>query len=132
MLILPLRTPATPCLSIMQSQSLSYPLGQLPLSKVPHVHQALFREVDVLHRRHVLGGWLADTRGDDDGVRLEDDAVVDELVDGERLRDGQRGPWMAVVHTYHEVVVLNDGALVDRVPVSLSVWVLDGRVTVLT
>ena len=68
-----------------QLQPLSYPLGQLPLSKVPHVHQTLFGEVDVLHRGHVLGRGLADARGDDDGVGLEDDAVVDELVNGEGL-----------------------------------------------
>lgn len=67
-------------------QPLSYPLGQLPLSKVPHVHQALFREVDVLHRGHILCRGLADTRGDDDWISLEDDAIVDELIDGERLR----------------------------------------------
>lgn len=71
-----------PCPEI-QSQSLSYPLGQLPLAKVPHVHQTLFREVNVLHRRHVLRRRFADTRGDNDGVGLEDDAVVYELVDGE-------------------------------------------------
>jgi hypothetical protein len=68
-----------------KSQPLSYPLGQLPLSKLPRVQEALFRKVNVLHRGHVLRRRLADTRGDNDGVRLEDDAVVYELVDGERL-----------------------------------------------
>lgn len=102
-----------------QSQPLSYPLGQLPLSKVPHVHQALFGEVDVLHRGHVLRRWLADTRGDDDGVGLEDDAVVDELIDGERLGGlAESTGSVQLLVAYHEVVVLDDGALVDRVPAS--------------
>lgn len=67
------------------SQPLSYPLGQLPLSKVPQVGQALLRKLNVLHRGHVLRGRLADARGNDDGIGFEDDAVVDELIDGERL-----------------------------------------------
>jgi hypothetical protein len=78
----------------------------------------LFREVDVLHRVHVLRRGLADTRCDDNGVGFENDAVVYELVDREglcmlvwRLRTGYGAD------AYHEVVVLDYGALVDRVPV---------------
>lgn len=67
------------------SKTLSYPLGQLPLSKVPHVHQPLLGEVNVLHRGHVLRRWLADTRSNNDGVGLEDDSIVYQLIDGERL-----------------------------------------------
>jgi hypothetical protein len=67
------------------SKTLSYPLGQLPLSKVPHVHQPLLREVNVLHRSHVLRRWLADTRSNNNGVGLEDDSIVYQLIDGERL-----------------------------------------------
>jgi hypothetical protein len=99
-----------------QSQPLSYPLRQLPLSKVPHVHQALFGEVDVLHRGHVLGRGLADARGNDDGVGLENDAVVDELIDGEGLFWLVLFVQVMVCVTYHEVVVLDDGAFIDRVP----------------
>ena len=100
-----------------QLQPLSYPLRQLPLSKVPHVHQTLFGEVDVLHRGHVLGRGLADARGDNDGVGLEDDAVVNELVNGEGLFWSILRVQVLPSRTYHEVVVLDDGALVDRVSV---------------
>jgi hypothetical protein len=62
---------------------LPYPIGQLPLSKFPGVQEALLREFNVLHRGHVLRWGLADARGHDDGVRFQDDAVVDEFVDGE-------------------------------------------------
>lgn len=64
-------------------ETLPYPLGQLSLSKFPSIEEALLREIEVLHRCHVLGWWFADTRRDHHGIRLEDDAVVYELVDGE-------------------------------------------------
>ena len=69
----------------MRLETLPYPLRKLSLAKLPCVQESLFREVDVLHRGHVLRRRLADTRGDNDGVGFEDDAVVYELVDGERL-----------------------------------------------
>jgi hypothetical protein len=43
----------------------------------------LFREVDVLHRGHVLSWGLADARGNNDRVRFEDNTVVYELVNSE-------------------------------------------------
>jgi hypothetical protein len=45
----------------------------------------LFREVNVLHRRHVLRWGLADARCNNDGVGFEDDTVVYELINGKRL-----------------------------------------------
>jgi hypothetical protein len=66
-------------------KTLPYPLSQLSLTKLPCVQEALFREVNVLHRGHVLRRGLADTRGNNDGVGFEDDAVIYELIDGERL-----------------------------------------------
>lgn len=56
---------------------------QTPLSELPGIHQSLFRQVDVLHVRRIGGRCTADARGDEDGVGLEDDTVVDELVNGE-------------------------------------------------
>jgi hypothetical protein len=49
---------------------------------------------------HILGGRPADALHDDGGVGLEDDAVVDDFVDGEG----------------YQVVVLDDGSLVDGLP----------------
>jgi len=63
------------------------------------VIDALFAEVDSA-QVHVLAGSLADALDDDSGVGLKDDAVVDYLVDSEG----------------DEVVVLDDGSLVDRLP----------------
>jgi hypothetical protein len=61
---------------------------------------ALFAEVDASYG-DVLCRGLADALDDDGGVGFEDDAVVDDLVDGE----------------CDEVVVLNDCSLVDGLPV---------------
>ena len=81
------QTPTTPCpANRMCLKALPYPLSQLSLTKLPRVQEALFREIDVLHRGHVLRRGLADTRGNNDGVGFEDDAVVYELVYGEGLR----------------------------------------------
>lgn len=58
-------------------------LCQTPLSELPGIHQSLFRQVDALHVRRIGGRCTADTRGNKDGVGLEDDTVVDDLVNGE-------------------------------------------------
>ena len=68
------------------SQALSYPLRQLPLSKLPRVQEPLLGEVEVLHRCHVLCGRPAHTGGHRDGISLQDDTVVYQLVDGKGLR----------------------------------------------
>jgi len=65
-------------------QSLSHSVRQHFLAQIPHVCQALFTEIDVLHVRDVLLWWLGHPRGDDDWIGLEDDAVVDDLVNGKR------------------------------------------------
>ena len=83
-------------------QPLPQPFRQSSSSKVPGVEQALLAKIDVPHVDHVLRRRLADAAGDDDRVRLEDDAVVHDLV--KRYRD--------------QVVVFDYGALVDRVPVN--------------
>lgn len=60
----------------------------------------MFGQVDAAEV-DVLGRGAADALNDDGGVRLEDNAVVDNLVNGQR----------------YQVVVLDDGAAVDRLPV---------------
>lgn len=69
------------------------------------LEQTLFAQVDALHVGGVLRGRLGNSAGDDYGVGLEDDAVVDDLVD----REGG------------EVVVLDECALVDGVSVGIEV-----------
>jgi len=64
---------------------LPYSLGQLSLSKFPGIQEALLGEINVLHGIHVLCGRLADTRHHHDWVGFENNSVVHELVDGERL-----------------------------------------------
>ena len=80
-------------------QSLPQPVRQLGLSELRQVVDALLAEVDAAER-HVLRGGLADSLDDDGRVRLQDDAVVDNLVNRER----------------NEVVVLDNCPLVDRLP----------------
>lgn len=80
-------------------QPLPYPLRQLPLSKLPRIQESLLRQLDIPHTRHILSRGPANARRDGDGVGLEDDSVVDELVNGQG----------------DEVVVFDDGALVDTV-----------------
>ena len=83
---------------------LPHPLRQLPLPKIPHIHDPLLAQIQLLHVRRILLRWPTDPACDDDGIRLEDDAVVDDFVDGEG----------------DEVVVLDQGAFVGGVPDSLS------------
>lgn len=83
----------------MRSQALPQPLAQLSFAELVQFEQTLFAQVDALHVGRVLCGRLGDSAGDDYGVGFEDDAVVDDFVD----REGG------------EVVVLNQGALVDGV-----------------
>ena len=85
-----------PAPSHRNSQPLPHPLGQLHLPKLPHIQQPLLAQFERLDGADVLHGRSADAAGDDDGVGLEDDAVVDDFVDAEG----------------DEVVVFDDGAFV--------------------
>ena len=78
---------------------LPHPLRELLFPKFPHVQEPLLAQLDSLPTKRILRRSLADPARDDDGIRLEHDAVVDDLVDRER----------------DEVVVFDDGALVDGV-----------------
>lgn len=79
---------------------LPHPLREFELAKLPRIQQALLAQIDVLHGRDILRRRFADATRDDDGVRLEDDAVVDDLVD----REGE------------DVVVFNQGSFIGGVP----------------
>jgi hypothetical protein len=107
---------------IASSQALSYPLCQLPLAILPRVHEPLLGEFDVLHRGHVLRGGPANARGHGYGVGLQDDTVVYQFVDGKGLHalavDSTSQQHRRT--TYHQVV-LDHGALVNRVPGWFSV-----------
>lgn len=81
-------------------QPLSETLRQSSLTKLPGIEQTLLGQVDALDVRHVVRRRTADARGNKDGVGLEDDTVVDDLVDSQG----------------DEVVVLDDSALVSRAP----------------
>ena len=76
-------------------------LGQTPLAELPGIEQALFGEVDALHIRCIGGRGTADSRSDHDWVSFEDDAVIDDFVNGKR----------------DQVVVLDDSALVRGAPI---------------
>jgi hypothetical protein len=65
------------------SQSLPKPLSQLRFAELVQFEQTLFAQVDALHVGRVLRGRARDSAGDDYGVGLEDDAVVDDFVDRE-------------------------------------------------
>lgn len=82
-------------------QPLPYPFLQLRCSELPQLLQSLLGQVETFDRRHILLRRLADAGGDDDGVRLQHDAVVYNLVNGEG----------------DQVVVFNDGPLVDGAPI---------------
>jgi len=43
----------------------------------------LLTQIDILDARNILRRRPADAAGDDDGIRFEDDAVVDYFVAGE-------------------------------------------------
>lgn len=61
---------------------LSQSLSQSPLPKLPGIQQPLLGQIDVLHIRRIRSRSPADSRGDQNRVRLEDNPVVDNLVDG--------------------------------------------------
>ena len=84
-------------------QALSQPVGELRLAQLRQVIHALLAEVDATDGQ-VLRGGAADALHDNRGVRLEDDAVVDNLVNGKG----------------DEVVVFDDGALVDGLSNTLA------------
>ena len=88
-----------------RSQPLSEPLAQFRFAELVKLQETFFAQIDALHVGRVLRGRARDSASDDHGVGLENDAVVDDLVDGER---GQ-------------VIVLDERALVDGVPVVSTV-----------
>jgi hypothetical protein len=65
------------------SQSLPKPLPQLRLAELVQFEQTLFAQVHALHVGRILCRRARDAAGDDYGVGLEDDAVVDDFVDRE-------------------------------------------------
>jgi hypothetical protein len=101
-------TPKTPLVAnsshVIRSKTLAHPLNELPLTKVPDVPQAFLRQIDTLNRGHILHGRTADTRGDDNRVRFQNDSIIHNLIDSQG----------------NKVVVLDDGAAVGRVPKRMS------------
>lgn len=78
-------TPSPPLSKISNSSSqLPYPLDPFGLEQLPRVHDALLAQIDALDAGDILGRRAGDAAGDDDRIDLEDDAVVDNLVNGQR------------------------------------------------
>ena len=90
---------------LSRSQALPEPFAQFRFSELVQLQETLFTQIDALHVGRVLRRWAGDSAGYDHGVGLEDDAVVDDLVYGERGK----------------IVVLDERALVDGVPVADTV-----------
>jgi hypothetical protein len=123
------KTPETPCFihcipshftNLTRSKSLPESLAQFRFAELVQFQETLFAQIDALHVGRVLRGRARDSAGDNHGVGLEDDAVVDDLVDGEGS----------------QVVVLDERALVDGVSVAGTVSgnsgvcrVMDGLLT---
>lgn len=85
-----------PVFFYITSQPLPEPLGQLLLAKLPGVQQALLRQVNALHASHVVLRRARHALHNGRRLGFQNYAVVDNLLDGQR----------------HQVVVLDDGALV--------------------
>jgi hypothetical protein len=81
------------------SEALSEPVCKLGLSELGEIIDTLFTEVDAADL-DILSGCFAHALDDDSGIGLEDNAVVDDLVNGEG----------------DKVVVLDNGALVNGLP----------------
>lgn len=75
------------------------PVCELGLAQLGEVVDALLAEIDATDL-DVLCGGLAHALDDDGGVGFEDDAIVNDLINGEG----------------DEVVVFDDGALVNGLP----------------
>lgn len=82
-----------------ESETLSQPICELGLSELGEVVDTLFTEVDAANL-DILSRSFAHALDNDSGVGLEDNAVIDDLVNGEG----------------DKVVVLDNGALVDGLP----------------
>lgn len=80
-------------------QTLSQPVGELRLAELRQVVDTLFAEINTADLE-VLGRCAADALDNNRGVGLEDDAVVDNLVNGEG----------------NQVIVFDNGTLIDRLP----------------
>ena len=66
------------CISL---KTLSQTLTQLLFSELIYFEQPFFTEVEPLHVGYVLNRGPADSACDNDGISLEDDAIVDDLID---------------------------------------------------
>lgn len=65
------------------SQSLPQPISQFRLAKLRQVVHALLTQINTLQLRNILCRRPADSLDNDRRVCLEDDAVVDNFVNGE-------------------------------------------------
>lgn len=83
----------------MYLQPLAKPIRELRLAELRQVVNTLFAEIDAA-QGNVLGGRTADPLDDDGRVGLQDDAVVDNFINGQR----------------DEVVVFDNGPLINRLP----------------
>ncbi len=88
-------------------QTLPQPVGELGLAELRQIVDTLFAKIDATDLE-VLGRCAADALDYDRGVGLEDDAVVNNLVNGKR----------------NEVVVFDNGALVNRLPKEMEVSIV--------
>jgi hypothetical protein len=76
---------------------LPQPIPQLGLPKLRQVIHTLLTQINALQLCHILRRRLANPLHDDRWIRLEDNAIIDNLVD----RQG------------NQIIILNNGALVD-------------------
>lgn len=83
----------------MYLQPLAKPICELRLAELRQVVNTLFAEIDAA-QGNVLGGRAADPLDDDGRVGLQDDAIVDNFINGQR----------------DEVVVFDNGSLINRLP----------------
>jgi hypothetical protein len=82
---------------LLHSQTLPQPIPQLGLPKLRQVIHTLLTQINALQLCHILRRRLANPLHDDRWIRLEDNAIIDNLVD----RQG------------NQIIILNNGALVD-------------------
>lgn len=83
--------------TIPDSQPLPQPIPQLRLPKLRQIVHALLTQINALQLRHILRRRLANPLHDNRRIRLEDNAIIDNLIDSQG----------------NQVVVLDYGALID-------------------
>lgn len=86
------------------SQIPPHKLNALLFAKLPQILNALLAQINILHVRGVLCRCPRNSAGHHDGVRFQHDSVIYNLIDGQ----------------CDKIVILNDGALVCRVPTTMS------------